>query len=336
MTPGGRGFRRLAAVAAGLLIVASVQTVRAVAPTFRIEVHSLATQTPTTTQLLTGTGGNAPPATIAGELSLPFAAADRLPAVIFLHGDAGIIADQVAWIDELNAMGIAVFTLDSFSGRGAISPGASIASMPDSVGGTARVVDAERALAMLARHPRIDPQRIAVMGVSSGGRTVITAAMSRFAGAWGTPGLAFSAYIALYPPCNVQLIDDTKMEPGPLRIFHGEADVVTSAEACSRYVDRLRRAGNDAAIRTFPGAHHGFDNVANPGLIRLPDAPNGARCRVEERTIGVVLNADTGRPIGLGDACFGKGIVAGYDAAADAATKQAVKELLAERFGLKR
>ena len=35
------------------------------------------------------------------------------------------------------------------------------------------------------------------------------------------------------------------------------------------------------------------------------------------------------------DKCIGKGLVAGYNPAADAATKGAVKALLIERFGLK-
>ena len=322
------------------LLVAAVALVGvgadAAAPTFRVELHALPTLTLTLAQALAGSAEGAAPATIGAELRLPFGAAERMPAVVLLHGDAGAVSNQVAWSDELNALGFAVLTVDSFSGRGAVATGASFATMPASVGGTARVVDAERALAFLARHPRIDPQRIAVMGFSSGGRTALLAAQTRFAAGFGQAGVGFIAYIALYPDCNVRLRDDTKSEPGPQRIFIGEADVLTDAGACQRLVDRLRGAGQDAAVTTFAGAHHAFDAVASQPLVRVPGVLTAARCDLVESADGRIVNAETGRELDDHDRCIGKGLIAGYDAAADAATKTAVKALLVERFRLAR
>jgi len=308
----------------------------AAAPTFRIEVHALSTLTLTPAQVLAGSEVGAVPVTIAAGLRLPFVAAARMPAVVLLHGDAGAVSNQVAWSDELNALGIAVLTVDSFSGRGAVASGASFATMPASIGSTARVVDAERALAFLAAHPRIDPARIAVMGFSSGGRTVLLAAQTRFASRFGRPGVGFAAYIALYPDCNVRLRDDTASEPGPQRIFIGEADVLTAADACVRLVARLRSAGQDATITTFAGAHHAFDAVATRSLTRVPDVLTAARCNLEEGAGGAIVNSDTGRELDELDRCIGKGLIAGYDESADAATKAAVKALLNERFRLGR
>ena len=326
-----RAWRRGLAALLGIAAAAA----QAASPAFRIEVHSLPTLTLTRAQLLGGTQEGAATATIAGELSIPFVPAARMPAVVLLHGDAGAIANQVVWREELNALGIAVFTLDSFSGRGAVATGASLMTMPDSIGRLGRIVDAERALALLAKHPRIDPARIAVMGFSSGGGTVLGVAQSRFASAFGTPGLRFAAYIALYPDCNARLVGDTKSEPGPQRIFIGKEDVLTSAAACARYAERLHAAGNDVSSTAFAGAHHGFDNVSNPDMIRIADVPSGADCNLEETAAGELVNVDTRRPLTLADKCIGKGLVAGYDPAADAATKAAVKALLVERFGLK-
>lgn len=96
---------------AATLVAAS--NVQALAPTFRVEVHALPTLTLTLAQVLAGTQEGAAAVTIAGELRLPFVAAARMPAVVMLHGGAGAVANQVAWTDELNAIGIAVFTLDS-------------------------------------------------------------------------------------------------------------------------------------------------------------------------------------------------------------------------------
>jgi dienelactone hydrolase len=333
-----RSLASLAALARCALLLATALTTAAQAatPTFRIEVHTLATLTLTRAQALAGTDAGVGPTTIAGELRLPFSSAERLPAVLLLHGDAGPLAGQAIWADELNALGIAVFTLDSFTARGAVATGASLATMPDSIGSAARIVDAERALALLAAHPRIDPARIAVMGFSSGGRTALLAAQTRFASSFGRAGLGFSAYIALYPDCNVRLIDDTKAEPGPLRIFIGDADVLTDAGACRRYVERLKKAGVDAAITTYLGAHHAFDGGNGGALVRIPGVPVAARCNLDEIARGTIVNIDTGRELDDGDACITKGLVAGYDAAADAAVRAAVKTLLSERFALNR
>jgi dienelactone hydrolase len=302
----------------------------------RIEVHVVQTLTLTPAQFFAGDPSGAAETTIAGELRLPASDAQKLPAVVMLHGDAGAVGNQVKWIDELNALGIAVFTLDSFSARGAIATGPSLATMPSSISGLRRVVDAERALAVLARHPRIDPTRIAVMGVSSGGRTALVAAQSRFATGFGTPGLRFAAYIALYPPCNVRLRGDEQFEPGAQRIFIGAADVLTSADACRRYAERLRAAGADIAATVYPLAHHGFDNALQPVLIRVPEATSDARCDFAEATGAAIVNIATGLPPTDADACVTRGFVAGYDANADAAVRKDVARFLIERFGPRR
>ena len=331
-----RTWARTTALVAAGLVASFASTVFAADVTFRLEAHTVASVTLNRAQLLGGTTEGATPVTLAGLLQLPFVEAARMPAVLMLHGDAGAIANQVVWAEELNAMGIAVFTLDSFTARGAIATGASLMTMPFIMGGASRVVDAERALALLAKHPRIDPARIAVMGFSSGGRTALTAAQTRFASPFGTPGLGFAAYVALYPDCNVRLRDDDKVLRGPIRIFIGEADVVTAAAPCAAWAARIRAAGGDATTITFPGAYHGFDNVSSRGLIRVPGVPMTSRCNFEETASGALVNVDTGKPPSDGDACVSKGLIAGYDAAADSATKAAVKALLAETFGLQR
>ena len=59
------------------------------------------------------------------------------------------------------------------------------------------VADAYRGLEVLAKHPRIDLTRIAVMGFSRGGQSALYSAMTRLYQAKGpSNGLRFAAHIA--------------------------------------------------------------------------------------------------------------------------------------------
>jgi dienelactone hydrolase len=312
-------LRRVIA-ACGLFAVA----LAAAAATWRVEVHPFESRQFSGAALLAAADDAQPdtrPVTLAGELRRPVTDAARVPAVVFLHGDGGALSNHPLWADALNAAGIAVFTLDSFSGRGFVSRDTHVTPLAssESAGALVRMADAYRALALLARHPRIDASRIALAGASGGARATLNAAMRRFARPFApADGPAFAAFIGLYAPCNVRLIGDTDVLRAPLRLFSGEADVITQAAPCREYVQRLRAAGADAQITVYAGAGHGFDATTGP-VSRNDAVPNSAGCRFEERERGRLVNAATGAPLAAGDACMSRGMTGGPDAAARAA-----------------
>jgi hypothetical protein len=86
----------------------------------RTEVIPVPSVTMTDQEFLTGLEDGRP-VTIAGELRLPKAGVDRLPLVILLHGSGGVASSVTDWEQDLLAMGVATFVLDSFSGRGIIN-----------------------------------------------------------------------------------------------------------------------------------------------------------------------------------------------------------------------
>lgn len=174
----------------------------------RLELHAFQTQTPTDQEFLTGKK-DAKPATISGELRIPRAGTDRLPAVVLLHGSGGISSLQDNWAKEFSTIGVATFIVDSFTGRGVTST----ANDQDQLSRWVMIGDAYRALEVLAKHPRIDPARVVVMGFSRGGGAAQYSSLKRFAAMHGPAGgLAFAGYIGLYPTCNRVFIDGLNVD----------------------------------------------------------------------------------------------------------------------------
>jgi dienelactone hydrolase len=235
-----------------------------------------------------------------------------------------------AWAKEINSLGIAAFILDTFSGRGIASTVADQSQL-DSL---AMMIDAYRALSLLARHPRIDPERIAVMGFSKGAVPAIYSSNERFRSLYGPAKLGFAAHIGLYTPCNVQYRDDNKVTDAPIRFFHGIADDYVSIAACREYVERLKGAGANVALTEYPDAFHAYDNTTLPEPIALPQAQTTRGCLLREGDNGQVLNTKTGALYTLNDPCVEHGPHVGFNQAAYQATVKAVREFLTMTFKL--
>jgi dienelactone hydrolase len=295
----------------------------------RIEVQPISTVTLKTAQILTG-DMKGTPATLAGELRIPKLGSDRLPAVILIHGSGGVGSNVDAWAKEINSLGIAAFILDTFTGRGIVNT-LSDQSQLDSL---AMMIDAYRALALLAQHPRIDPERIAVMGFSKGAVTAVYSSNERFRKLYDPIAVGFAAHIGLYTPCNVQYRDDDKVTGAPIRLFHGIADDYVSIAPCRDYVERLKRAGANVSLTEYPDTYHAYDNALLSPPIQYPQAQTTRNCTLREGDNGQVFNAKTGAVYTLADPCVEHGPHVGYNQAANEATVKAVQEFLTATFKL--
>jgi dienelactone hydrolase len=263
-------------------------------------------------------------ATIAGELRLPRAGTDRLPLVILLHGSSGIGGSITDWEQDFLAMGVATFVLDSFSGRGIVNTNNDQSQLPR----LAQAEDAYRALAILSRHPRIDPARIMLMGLSRGGQSALYASLKRFHRLHASPGTQFAAYVAFYPDCTYTYREEDDLVAKPVRIFQGSADNYNPIAPCRAYVERLRAKGNDAELDEYPGASHVFDSLALRQPVQLPQAQTTRNCRIIELESGLLVNAETKQPFTYNDPCVERGVTTAYDEHAAKASKQAVHELV--------
>lgn len=294
---------------------------------FRTEVYPLQTVTLSTADFLLGKK-DGKPAMIAGELRIPKPGTDRLPAVILVHGSGGVGFNSGMWAGELNKAGLATFVTDSFTGRGIVNT----ITDQSQLSSYTMMNDAFAALAVLAKHPRIDPDKIAVMGFSKGAVPALYASMNRFQGAYAPEGASFAAYIGFYTPCNVTLIDDEKLSMKPIRLYHGVADDWVPVGPCREYVARLKKAGANIDLVEYPGAYHAFDNQAIPGTIQLPQALTSRKCRFEEKQQGAIINSDTGQPAAPNDPCIERGTTVAYNAEATDAARKDVVEFLTGLF----
>jgi dienelactone hydrolase len=300
------------------------------APTARIEVHPFQTVTLTDQQFLTG-AKDGTPVVIAGELRLPGPGTGRLPAVVLIHGSGGVTGNVDRWSQELTGIGVATFILDSFTARGIVET----ATNQMQLGGLTMINDAYRALALLARHPRLDPARIALMGFSRGGRVALYASLTRFQRLHGPADVEFAAYLPFYAPCNVTYIDDGEVSDRPMRLFHGAADEVTPVAPCRAYVERLRQGGKDVQLIEYADAQHGFDSYLLTAPVFVPQGQNGRRCMLEEKPVGQLINRQTAQPFRLDDPCLERGTTIAYNAQAHHEALKAVKDFLTIVFHLK-
>ncbi len=258
---------------------------------------------------------------LAGGLHLPHAEEEELPAVLVVHGASGVggtdfISDYAArqFID----MGLAVFLIDSFSARGLVTD-------QTELGRLNVTYDIYRALQVMAEHPRIDPDRIAVVGYSRGADSALYAAMDRFRDKHGADGGSdFAAYVGFYPTCNREWRDREAVADAPILVLHGEADDLALVEDCEAYVQELQDAGADATLIAYPGAAHVFDAPAVAPAFREA-ALNPGRCRIGESDDNEVVNLETGEIFDpRTDPCVGQGFSIGYD---EEASRQAYADL---------
>ena len=203
-----------------------------------------------------------PKATISGVLSLPKGTA-KVPAMVLSHGSGGVSdAREERWADRLNDIGIAAFIVDSFNPRGITET----ANNQSQLSPAANVADALVALQLIATHPRIDPQRIGIMGFSRGGQAAIYTALEPIRRGVIDGDLRFAVHVPFYPPCNTYYVSD-KVSGAPIRFMLAGSDDYTPPAYCARYVDWFKSKGVAADSITYSDAYHGFDGAGRVAFV---------------------------------------------------------------------
>lgn len=214
-----------------------------------------------------------PPGEVTGLLDKP-AGAGPFPAVVLLHGCAGLYDLHREWARALVAEGFVALRVDSFSPRG-ITEICTDIRRP-----VPRKADTLGALAYLERQPWVDGERLAVMGWSHGAGVAL--ALDRDYALPARYRQRLRAVVALYPWCP----SGRARFVAPVLILIGAADDWTPAERCRDLAAGATAAGRPIALTVYPGATHSFDCATCDGrywghrLVHDPAAAADARARV--------------------------------------------------------
>ena len=214
------------------------------------------------------------PARLTASLFLPQADALPAPCMVILTSSAGVQRHREHFYAQaLNEAGIAALIVDSFTGRGVRRTVAdqTLVSAAQMEG------DAFAALALLRADPRIDPDRIGVMGVSKGGGAALNAAIAvRQRWRNGFSHL-FDLHVAICPGATAQHRDPTT-HGRPMFFMLAARDDYTPASLAVEYAERMRTAGNQRIkVKVYGAAHHGWESIGP--VFDIKDAENWSCCR---------------------------------------------------------
>jgi dienelactone hydrolase len=179
--------------------------------------------------------------------------AGPFPFIVLLHGCGGLHREAMwsawvePWADVFRTRGVGTAVVDSFGPRGVDQV------CTRNVAGWAvrRADDAYSVRSWLAEQSYVDATRIAVMGMSNGGRTVLAAL--RVALKHPSP---FVAGVALYPGCQS---DVGSAFYAPLLVLIGNADTVTPARFCEEMKRAQPVSAPDLQLVVYPHGPHTFD-----------------------------------------------------------------------------
>ncbi|ATQ44192.1 dienelactone hydrolase family protein [Caulobacter mirabilis] len=225
---------------------------------------------------------------LSGFLYRPARPAAKAPAVVLMHGRAGLFSSLAKgryeastisqrhrwWARYWADRGYYVLLVDSFSARGypAGFAAGTYKDRPLSVDEVNnRPMDAYGALKYLRGLPGVDGDRIGLMGWSNGASAALATMADDKPGDMKT--LGFRGALAFYPGCGLKKkFEKAGYRPyAPVRVFIGTADEEVSPESCEKLVARSRKLGGDIELEVYKDATHGFDD---PGKKRQGVAAN--------------------------------------------------------------
>ena len=177
---------------------------------------------------------------------------EKIPLIIGVAGSYGWGEHHFQYLEMFRQMGIATFELNSFKSRNITS---TVGSQTE-ITMAAMILDAYRALEVLSSHPKIDKEKISIVGWSLGGGVTLFSGWLPVKNAINKE-LNFASHLAFYPPCFIDP-ENTDFTKSPIHIFIGELDNWTPAKPCEDLASKLKPNTN-IDVTVFESSYHSFD-----------------------------------------------------------------------------
>ena len=209
--------------------------------------------------------------TITGHLTLPDGN-KKFPVLIYAHGSSGVKpflkrSDYLFFEEthkKLINMGIGVFYVDNFSGRGVKNTWKDQSTV--TIFGQA--IDAYNAFNYLKKHPRVDKNKIGITGHSRGGNVSMNVIDTKIRDIFLEKDEQFAASMPIATDCKFFLYENPSPTKTKVLVVHGEIDDYTFAKPCEEYALKLKNSGADVEILIIPNAYHSFYANYNVEFIK--------------------------------------------------------------------
>jgi carboxymethylenebutenolidase len=171
------------------------------------------------------------------------------PALLVIHGSSGPVSSFVGgYAQQLANLGYVVFFVHYFDATG--TGYASLSAIRQHF--ETWLLTIADAVSFAERHPKVDSQRIGLLGVSLGGYLSLSLA---------SKDARVSAVASLMAGMPEEVIAETRRMP-PTLLLHGEDDHTVPISEAYAVEALLKQLGTPHEIKTYPGQGHSFHGMA--------------------------------------------------------------------------
>ena len=194
---------------------------------------------------------------VSGWLFMPKDASAPVPAMVVMHGTSGIDSRTLYFADELPKLGIAALLVDYKTGV-FTSP----SNRPQS---DVFLPVAFAAHKQLSANPKIDKNKIGIMGFALGGQLTLASTLKDNIDKWlGNDKTGFKLHLAYYPGCKyfINKLKSAIVKDSPIKLYYSTTDSYGEGEFCPKLREELNdRNFKSADFVSYEGATTGFDGL---------------------------------------------------------------------------